>query len=1045
LFVWYAIATVIFRCPPTIEDCDDDTPSLCTAYFQAKSTVAPYVKPYFDQYAAPYIEVASPYAAAVSKNVVKPTRDLAVHYGAPRLAQAQAYAQAQWLKTGKPQVDKLRATAQEQYRHSLGPHVDRAAHVISPYLDMARTSALQTYYEVILPTYDLVKPYAVQAYDAACVFTTDIAIPSVSWAFDRSYAFLDDNVLPHIRAVYVEQVEPQLIRIGERLGRYKGSPTGHPKKIAATSRDSKLKSATASTSASASVSEFRKPSQPAKATFEKPKKAPKSRNIFSKGSSASGSSASSETVSNPAAASADDNIPVPKQQKPSKEEVMRIARETVVEDLELWQTKFTKAADEGAAEIEASVTKISQRFRKTRVDTTGALLVSQLEKVSHEEMETLKKAIVSIVEKQSGQEVVDMTAAADEIVAAVRRAGLGIKGKAEEVRNWREEFEQEIHQEVTGAAQEHFNILGGIRDLALQKIGMKWAWMDGITYKDWAKYHDLKRKFEEWTEDLQQLIVSHPDLEAAMDAASSVEDRAMEVAQQAAAELGRLKEVAGWKIMAGDASDSFDSEAMEKAAEAASGSDEAEGDESPAGEPENTGSKESLVDWAKEAVKLDAEPVQTLLVTPEELVDEKKPVVVEEAPAGPSTHDDANDAPVGADHMQEAKTVPKPELVEPEPEVGKDAEPNSSTRAEEPVEAIQSPVMDALPVVVGNLTEAIENAPSEPEKESERAPEAETVENAPSGEKDDEAAPLVQPVQDPASVKAVPFGAAAQDVPGRQIVFDDEADSKPAKPTETSAPLVDWAAVESVASAKLEEGRLWAEQQYEMAKIALGLATPTPTPASNTEKLLELARMNYYAGLGFAHARYNEFMLAASSALGSVTATPTPTPTNLLESASSVASVAGESAASAAQAVRDSVHSVVDEAESAVVQSWEVIVSHISVRIYGAPTPTAWYDGIYSLVGHGSGASETATNVAVAYAASATHMAAEQYSAVSSIISELILGKEPPYTQSIFSRLNAVYTAGANMAGAATSAVASVASVATEAVKEQVGQAKDEL
>jgi hypothetical protein len=233
--MWYAIATVIFRCPSTIEECDDDSPTICNAYLHAKSAVVPYVKPYFDEYAAPYVEKASPYTAAISENVVQPTRTFVVHHGAPRLAQAQAYAQAQWLKSGKPQVDRLQAETRERYQTTLGPHVERASEIISPYLDVAATSALQTYYEFIVPTYDLAKPYVVQTYDAACMFTTEIAIPSVSWTFNRTYMFLDDNVLPHIRAVYAENVEPQLIRIGERLGRYKSAPSTHPKKSAAAS------------------------------------------------------------------------------------------------------------------------------------------------------------------------------------------------------------------------------------------------------------------------------------------------------------------------------------------------------------------------------------------------------------------------------------------------------------------------------------------------------------------------------------------------------------------------------------------------------------------------------------------------------------------------------------------------------------------------------------------------------------------------------------------------------------------------------------------
>ena len=115
-------------------------------------------------------------------------------------------------------------------------------------------------------------------------------------------------------------------------------------------------------------------------------------------------------------------------------------------------------------------------------------------------------------------------------------------------------------------------------------------------------------------------------------------------------------------------------------------------------------------------------------------------------------------------------------------------------------------------------------------------------------------------------------------------------------PTPTPEPLVDWAAVQSVAAERLSQGQAWASEQYESAKIAVGLATATPT--SPVDRLLENAKYNYYAGVGVAHARYTEFMAAASSAFSSMTATPTPT--DFAGTMSSMASVVSASAGSAA-------------------------------------------------------------------------------------------------------------------------------------------------
>jgi hypothetical protein len=230
ILIWYAIVTVVFRCPSTLEQCDDASPVLCKAYFNTKAAVIPHVEPYYEAYAAPYVDKARPYVETVSASVVAPSRAVFEHYAAPKLAQARDFAQAQWTATGQPQVDRARDYATGQYRENVAPHVAKVADALGPYCDAARASALETYRDVILPSYDFAKPYAATAYDAACTVTTKTIVPSVVVAFNRTYTFLDGSVWPHLKAVYNTNVEPQLVRIGERLGRYKGSGNNGAKK-----------------------------------------------------------------------------------------------------------------------------------------------------------------------------------------------------------------------------------------------------------------------------------------------------------------------------------------------------------------------------------------------------------------------------------------------------------------------------------------------------------------------------------------------------------------------------------------------------------------------------------------------------------------------------------------------------------------------------------------------------------------------------------------------------------------------------------------------
>lgn len=221
LSIWYSILTVLFRCPATLDACTEDAPKICKPYFQAKQAVSPHLTPYYDAYAAPYVDLARPYYDTVDRVVITPTRTYAVKYGGPQLQKARDVGTMQWETNVQPQLVKYQGLAKTQYDQVIAPHVSKASDVVTPYYDIAKTNALQTYHDVVLPSYLFVQPYALQGYNHASSFTTSTAVPSALWAWNKSYVFVDSTVWPHVRDVYAVKVEPQLLRIVDRLGRYK--------------------------------------------------------------------------------------------------------------------------------------------------------------------------------------------------------------------------------------------------------------------------------------------------------------------------------------------------------------------------------------------------------------------------------------------------------------------------------------------------------------------------------------------------------------------------------------------------------------------------------------------------------------------------------------------------------------------------------------------------------------------------------------------------------------------------------------------------------
>ncbi|KAK3369788.1 hypothetical protein B0T24DRAFT_365877 [Lasiosphaeria ovina] len=1216
LLTWYSIFTILLRCPSTLDACDETSPRMCKPYFQLVQTVSPIFEPYYDAYAAPYVDLVRPYYNVVDQRVISPSWGYAKRHGAPTLQLAQSYGRAQWEKSVQPQVARYQHLAVAQYDQNLGPHVTRVTAVAGPYFEIARTNALQTYHEFLLPSYQYIQPYVYQGYAAASDFTTGKAVPSVIWAWNKTYVFLDATVWPQLRVIYVENVEPQLVKIGKRLGRYNSGKKTVPKTVTESQPSSSSKAS----------SSFAKPS-------------------ISASSSTSSSSLSSTTSSVATQVEEEDNttestkprstadlVPPPEVDGlvENEDPVRRTARETVAADLKDWQERYSKAADEGAAEIDERVQEITKRMIRRSARITGKSLLEQLQKSTVSGLVGLRRDIQAIV-GAANKGSASPKESEEEIVKVVRQAGMAIREKALDVRAWRETYEAEMQAAITKAAETHFAILENIRDLALQKIGMKWAWMDGITYKDWAKYHLLKSRFDEWQGDLENLIVTHPNLEAAQLEGANIEDEAMNIAASAAKELARLKQVAKWKLAASDDTSEFDSTVMEQAAKAATALKDAAAnvlskaeDSAVAGKDavaekikEGTNLAAELVEDAKEAVKnalstaeeqseqavRSASEIQSVAQASSSLGEFASKASHSVSSAGSAVGEAAIGLSVEVSSLVVESAIPSVESLSPdaaEPteestEATLGSEGGDSTTQQAP-DLASTIILEQTPIVAGNTSELKEDGP---------APIQLPVED-PDLETHDILVPTEElPVSaSPSSVKPAFLGAAAQSVPSREPILEDvddvagviesvrqelksaysaamsradaqysqaisvlsvqvhgtplpahqkmlasitsayskavasasaglddalEAASHQIYGTPTtkniipttipipSMPSIDWPSmesIESIAADRLREGRVWAEEQFESAKIAVGLATPTPSsPAGYASKFLDNARHNYYAAIGVAHVRHSEFMAAASSALSSLTATPTPT--NLSGTASSIVSVASESVSSAASVVSESAASAVSvvgnsvssaaslvgenaaSAASAVsenvsaaaaagydnvavaadkaAESWEVVVSKISIQVYGAPTPTPWYESIFSVANNyassvtqavGDGAASV-TSAAGSYAAGASDEASKKYSAVSSIVLELLVGKEPTFSESVLSRLHAAYETGVSSASSLASAaqatavsaadeaveamksigdkVASAASEATEAVKEPVRHAKDEL
>lgn len=501
----------------------------------------------------------------------------------------RGFSQEKWEKILKPQIDAAQTQAKKQYDSNLAPHVSKVSAAATPYYTSGRDTVSQIYASRLLPAFEAARPYAEKSYAFGHELFIDTGLPYAQSVWASTAIFFDRTLWPKLRILYGENVEPQLVRIGERLGRYRDG-----KKIKAALEED-ITTAPVS-SASSSLSSVAASIVPDQAT----------------------------TVSTPTTSVTSSLTP---------EQEAEQTREKIESDLKNWQDKFAKAADKGIEDLEERLRDITGRQIKSQVLGVGEALVVQLEETSKSELTKLKKDILYLVRKFPEEyDDDDLGEASLSLSRFTRNAGLAVKQKAQALRSWKEKFDDETQSLISAASESTLEVIDNIRDLGLQEIGLRWAQMEGVTYKDWSKYHEVKKTFDEWRSKVQAVAQEHEALQKARDASEEVESRGMASAEETAKELARLKEVGKWKMEAGDVSDDFSAKyipaqaaaAAQKVAEkASSASEQVLGT--------SQGALESLVSQATEQASNAASSASSALVGTEPGMAEKATSNIAEA------------------------------------------------------------------------------------------------------------------------------------------------------------------------------------------------------------------------------------------------------------------------------------------------------------------------------------------------------------------------------------------------------------------------------
>ncbi|KAJ5805687.1 uncharacterized protein N7503_003289 [Penicillium pulvis] len=959
LGIWYALLTPFLRCPSNISDLNDTSPRVCKPYLIARSHVEPYVTPYYDTYAAPYVDQARPYVDQArpyveifNKQVYVPTSKLAhagyEKYGAPAWEQAQTYGAAQWKAQVTPRVEAAQDKVHQLYLAEVDPYVQQGFMVVSPYYHKVNSAVLTAYWDHLVPFYTRSQPFIGKAYATSQDVLVTHVMPGAQYTWSSVVYFANSSLWPHITGLYSEQVEPQLVKIGQRLASYR---EGKRLRAVVEEMDSS----------------------------------------FSEQPSPSATLTSVESIHTSSSVTVTSTTEVPYVAPTlSAADKAKQVREQIDSDLQRWQDKFAAAADSGIEDLEERIEEIVGALVASSANSHGLSLSTALQSVAAKQVTTIKDRINDLVQSLPEEDAPEAEEEArDRLVDDIRTSAISVRDRAHALREWSLSFDDELLRRVSAAVNSTLDVLDGIRDLGLQEIGMRWAWMDGVTYKDWARYRAVKEQLQDWRNQIYHVGMNHKSVAEAKAVAADILDRGMEVAQETAVELVRLKDVGHWKLAAREVGDNFETR-----------------NELPPPRPKPE------TDAEDSEVKADLGHDES----PEEFLEPSTAATIHNEGEDSSTENISD----FEESFESAPGTEKDNFIE---SMSADAVQNDESS---PIKAAWGELQQLMPTHIKLLFLMMRSKMPFIALQASSAF-ADSTSNAKVLYEIAKSQVMGQMAQSSEPAHAQVLSSIESAYSGAVNYATNEFDAKIAAIRATPTPAGPLAQISSIASSRLSEGLSVASE-----KLAHIQPIPSQTSSAGLQPYVLDAQRRYYEAVGLAHDHYTAFVSTASHA---VYGTPTPTAAPLgfqqlieeagsqyervssLASASLAAVVASASSMAssaddgAAQGIIDDASSRYHAAMSAASASLSLASASVSSAVYGTtPGPLQSLSSQASENWEGliSKASEQIYGTPAPYLQQ-LHERLPQFEAVQGVVSELIVGKEPSFTESVMSKLRVAY------------------------------------
>lgn len=225
LCVWYALLSPFLNCPSQLSELNESSPRVCKPYIKARSQLEPHIRTYYNAYGAPYVDLARPYAQTVNERVYSPGVEIAKNgygtYAAPVVEQIQKYGHDQWEGQLAPRLDSVRESFDGVYKTNVDPYVQQVSTELAPYIQKINSHISDVHKDFIYPFYTQSGPFIGKTYTSGQDVLATMVFPYAGGAWSSTVYFVNDSLLPTITSLYSKNVEPQLVKIGQKLASYK--------------------------------------------------------------------------------------------------------------------------------------------------------------------------------------------------------------------------------------------------------------------------------------------------------------------------------------------------------------------------------------------------------------------------------------------------------------------------------------------------------------------------------------------------------------------------------------------------------------------------------------------------------------------------------------------------------------------------------------------------------------------------------------------------------------------------------------------------------